>query len=173
MTKYRTDLRNWPQLYDYLLQEYKNRESKYVQGSAVAKPDVIVPKSNVPNAKSTGYFRKTNRSFDLGSEYNVRHKTAQCSIQVRKYDNGTDMYESLHHDNNVYLGADVPESVQSVDEPLYYVQLNWKNPEATSFDDISQSVRSLIGHLFLDVIGYNPGQAFEQYCTGDIKCDIN
>lgn len=172
MTELRSDLNSWPEVYDYLLRQYKNRESKYMNSSSVAKPDVVIPRNNVTNAGNTGYFETTNRSFDLGAEYNMRQKTFRCSIQVRKYNDGEHLYNSLHADNNVFLGTDIPERVTSTDKELYFVQLNWKNPEATSHEDISRSVRALIGHLFTDVLGYNPGQFFKQHCTSEMSCGI-
>lgn len=172
MTDLRNDLSSWSQVYDYLLGQYKSRESKYVNSNSVAKPDVIIPRGNVRDAGSTGYFENTSRSFDLGAEYNMRQKTFRCSIQVRKYNSGEHLYNSLHADNNIFLGTNISEEILSLDEELYFVQLNWKNPEATSHEDISQSVRALIGHLFTDVLGYNPGQFFKQHCTEDMTCGI-
>ena len=172
MTELRSDLNNWAQVYDYLLRQYRNRESKYANSNSVAKPDVIIPRENVTNAGETGYFERTSRSFDLGAEYNMRQKTYRCSIQVRKYNSGEHLHNSLHHNNNVFLGTDIPTDILSVDKDLYFVQINWKNPEATSHKDVKRSVRALIGHLFTDVIGYNPGQFFKQSCTEEMSCGI-
>jgi hypothetical protein len=169
MAEYRENLNGWAEVYNYLTRLYKQREQKYIQSSEVSKPDVIIPRSNVPNAGSRGYFQRTNRSFDLGAEYNMRHKTSQCSLQVRKYDNGEKLYNSIHKNNNIFLGTTIPKDLANIKRELYYVQLNWKNPDATQHEDITNSVRALVGHLFLDVIGHNPGDFFTQYCSRDMN----
>lgn len=168
MTKYRRNLNSWIEIYDYLTRLYRQREKEYVRSNKVAKPDVIVPKSSVPNAGSKSYFQTTNRSFDLGAKYNMRHKTYRCSIQVRKYDSGEHLYSSIHKDNNIFLGTNIPQEIKNVSKELYFVQLNWKNPEATKHENLEKSVRALVGHLFLDVLGYNPGDFFTQHCSPTI-----
>lgn len=169
MTELQENFSGWYEIYKYLARDYFQRESKYLHGSKVNKPDVIVPSESVPNPRQISEFSPTNRSFDLSAEYNLRHDSIGCSIQIRIYEDGEHLYRSVDEDNNIFLGTDIPRDIQSYQDQLYYVQLNWKNPERTSLDDIERSVRALIGHLFLDILAYNPGGWFKQKCPRDIR----
>lgn len=160
-TKLRTDLKSWQDIYKDLVRQFEYSGSSI--GNSTEKPDLIVPKSNVPDA-TTQNFQPTNRSFDLGAVYNKRDKRFGCSVQVRKYNDGEHLVEGITPEHNVYLGTQVEDSVEKHNGPLYYVQLNWKNPESTPIDDPEQSIRALIGHLFLDVLGIRIGGLFNKRC---------
>ena len=168
MTEYLENIRSWDDIYDYLLNQYRRSEAKYAQ-KEVIKPDVIVPKNRVRDAEKVNAFSRTRRSFHLKSVYNKRHKSYRCSIQVRKYKNGEHLYNGVKEDNNIFLGTSIKEEIKNIDRELYYVQLNWKNPDATPHDDIYQSIRALLGHLFLDVLETNPGDYFKQCCTDEMS----
>lgn len=169
MTEYRTDLNSWSEVYSYLSKMYLRREDKYVSGNSVYKPDVIIPKENVQNARNMPEFNSTDLSFDMESVYNLRDKSFRCSVQVRKYEDGKQLRSGIHSGNNIYLGTDIHKNISEIQKPLYYVQLDWRNPEATPHDNIKKSVRALVGHLFLDVLGENVAGTFRQCCADDMR----
>lgn len=169
MTKYKPDLNSWSAIYDYLSDLYLTRESKYISSNDVYKPDVIVPKENVRDASNMSEFRSTDLSFDMESVYNLRDKSFRCSVQVRKYEDGKQLYSGISSSKNIYLGTSIKDDIRELDKQLYHIQLDWRNPEKTPHNDIEQSVRALIGHLFLDVLGHNVAGVFRQCCADDMK----
>lgn len=115
---------NWESVFEHFADEYTSSSGK-------TNPAILVPANNLQDPESVDIFSRSTRSFKLGSSRVYRDDKDQCSIQVRVF----------------HAGTPIPSTEEvTYDRDMYYVQLNWHNP--------NDSVGAL-KHLLIDVLKIN------------------